>query len=124
MCFSTHGAPAEMRTCSKCAGVFPLDGFYKRPQGYGNTHHAECKVCYRARVRAYKAAHPLRARRADRRDRESLSDAYLKKMLLRMGIPPDQITPSNIEAKRLQMQLRRVARQLKKAANESFQDNP
>lgn len=49
-----------MKTCSKCGWEGPLDGFY--------ANQGTCKECYKAKVRAYRAANPdkLKAQRAKR----------------------------------------------------------
>lgn len=114
----------ETRRCTRCLKWLPMDDFYRRMAYESNSHHSECKTCFRARALAYKREHRQVSRRAERTGRANLSDRYIKSQLIARGIPADQITEQVVQAKRLQLQIRRIARQLKKAAHETVENDP
>jgi hypothetical protein len=58
-----------------------------------------------------------------KRSVESLNDDYIRRFLFKtLGLRANEITPELIALKREQLTLRRLARQLKEAANESSKD--
>ena len=71
-------------------------------------------------VKAYRSRHDVKATARARKQREvaDLCDGYVKRVIFPDGIPP-HIPPELIALKREQLAIRRMARELKNAANQS-----
>lgn len=121
----SRGKPRSF--CKACKSAYDAACRAANPEKFSarsaawNAANAEKVAAYQA---AYRAAYypanfeKIAARRADYV--ASLSASYLSSLL---GIPTAQLTPELLELKREQLSLRRLARQLKKAANESIDND-
>jgi 5-methylcytosine-specific restriction endonuclease McrA len=68
--------PRDGRACTKCGERKPLEEFHRDPSGRLGRAYA-CKVCLRAKARAYMATVPIEKRRdAVRRHRLANTDRY------------------------------------------------
>lgn len=130
------------KVCTRCGEAKLLTEFYADTRYVGGYVHT-CKPCYarrhaawvsknKDRVRALSKKHYDRtppelrnqaARAYAEKDRLTLSDSYVKKALVQgSALKWRDVTPEMVEMKRHQLFLNRLARKLKKAANESSKD--
>jgi hypothetical protein len=128
-----------MKACSKCGTPKSL-GEYHRSSGKkgGDGRMAHCKECHRLMVLAWRQAHldearamtnayrarhseALRARSKAKRaaERAEVAAAYAAKLI---GLPVSKLPADLAAAKRDQVQIRRMARQLKEVVNEGSKD--
>ena len=129
------------KVCNKCAADKKLDLFPKVARGKMG-RRAVCKACRNIEIAAWhkENAEQVKARLIEywkknaERNRakssrwlkaasEQLTDQYLVRQLTKTnGIPKGDVTEDLISVKRLQLTARRLARQLKKATDESSKD--
>lgn len=126
-----------MKACSRCGVVKPLEAFSKAT-GYVFGVKARCKDCEREHMRKYNASAAGRevqkrrvraprtpeyfSKQSKSRSRRLTND-YIKIALTKqLSIRYSEVPNHLIEIKREQLIMRRLARQLKKASNESSKD--
>lgn len=97
----------ESKACTKCLVIKPLSEFSKRTDRK-NKIKSECKDCFKKRGKEYR-----------KKFANLLDEHYLKDKLIRHGFTAEQITPELIAMKREQLEIMRMAKQLKQAANKS-----
>ncbi len=75
--------PAQKKRCTQCGEDQPLSAYYGK--------HAECKTCFRERIRTRQARPEVRARIAQKQIeyRERVRPSIRAKTLARYGIKPD-----------------------------------
>lgn len=110
----------DTKTCTQCNRAVPLDGFYKWG-GKRAGRMAECKECFKARVSRRWPSRKPRAvglrRNARHAAKERGDDSYYRELLAncngngRTYMPVDLITDDMILLKRLEVALRRYAKE-------------
>ena len=106
--------------CWMCSAVLPLSSFHKdRTQTTG--HSRCCKACARVRYAkwiksgsASSAAYRSRRRRQSKEAVQSLSDAYLRRKIVRgTRLLAAEVPRALVELKRLQIQILRAVKEVK-----------
>lgn len=129
-----------MKACTRCGEVKPLTDYYRKSTAKDGLT-SSCKACEVARssewnrlnlercnvaVRAYRDRNIENIRAWDRAQSNSsmqtLGERYIKSLLQQSGFVTKGISAEIVELKRQQIETLRLARQLKKAANESSKD--
>lgn len=91
---------------------------------YASNGKRTCRKCRRAFMSKYQKVYTLRWNEYSKNYntvnyRGALADGYVRSVLMQQGLKREQITPEIIEAKRVQLKLKRAARQLMKTTNEA-----
>ena len=117
----------ETKRCSKCGEVKDLNQFYLRTDRTSG-YHSRCKSCLWELCRRWAKLNPLQRKKTHTRwakkNRENLTNTYIKMKLIRNNILVEAITPKIIELKREQILLFRNLKQLKEVYYESNHSNP
>ena len=131
-----------MKTCTKCGEVKALDAFHQSKPGKRHPHCAACALAYAAAYRkanpeklkakakairkanletyrangaAYRKANPEKKAAIAARSIAEMRPSYIGVLL---GIHVSALTPELIALKREQLEIRRLARQLKQATKD------
>lgn len=97
----------ESKQCTKCKVSKPITDFGKHKTGRLRLH-GRCKLCRNAEGRQYKANNY-------EKNKEGLSDVYLKQLLSRRSnLCPKEIPKELAEVKRLELLIRRNIKELSK----------
>lgn len=125
----------QTKKCSKCGEVKGLDEFHRFKHGKDG-RKPRCKLCNTADANAYAAANKKRSTQkkmdwyrrqpetyrkaretASNRRRSSLMpDSYIATCVARQSMSASDVPPELIALKREQLAIKRMARELKKAA--------
>lgn len=129
----------ETKKCSKCGEVKPLSEFHRFKHSKDG-HKPKCKPCNTAEANKYASNHkeecsskkmdwykkkPIeyrkdRERRSNERRGRILPDSYIANCVARKDFPPSTVSLELINLKREQLQIYRLAKELKKTINEVF----